>query len=67
MAVPESPTTSAAATTAIAAALLPPRSFISPSGRVPRASARLASDCRSGGSKEEWSSQRQALTSIVNV
>jgi hypothetical protein len=67
MAVPESPTTSAAATTATAAALLPLQSFIRPPGRVARASARLASDCRSGGTKEEESSARQALTSIVNV
>jgi hypothetical protein len=67
MAVPESPTTSAATTTAIAAALLPPRSFINPSVHAPRASARLASDCRSGRTKEKPSSQRHALTSIVNV
>jgi hypothetical protein len=67
MAVPESPTTSAAATTAIAPTLLPLRSFISPSGRVLRGSARLASGCRAGGSNEEWSWQRHALTSIVNV
>jgi hypothetical protein len=67
MAVPVSPTTSAAATTAIAPALLPPRSFISPPGRVLRASARQTSDGRSGTSKEECWSQRHALTSIVNV